>query len=893
MRGLLRRWREWRDAREEYRASVEEIRFHVEQETEHNVLNGMSPREARRAALTAFGGLDRYAEAARDERPGTGWSEFRASWLDWKLGGRMLLKYPGMSLMGVITLAVAIGLGAGWFEMTRMLFDPRLPLEDGGRIVRIEYQDAGTLGPEERLMHEFVQWREQLASIEQVGAYRTVERNFLVEGAAPQVVRVAEMSAVGFEVARVPPQLGRPLIAADEEPGSADVVVIGHDAWQRYFGGDSHVVGREVQLGPTRATVVGVMPERYRFPVNHEFWVPLRPAHVDLLEGGAIRVFGRLRHGVSLGGANAELATWGARMAQQSPATHARLQPRVLPLAAADPSARGEAALLHLGAWLILMLACANVAALMFARTALREGEIVVRTALGASRGRVLGQLFAEALVLTSVAAVIGLVGARVAIEFALGLTTARHMSPPFWVNANIGVTTILYTALLAVAGAAMIGLLPALRATGPHVRAGLSRIGSGGTSVGFGGAWSAIIVMQVAFSVLCLPFGITAALEAHRETRLRAAYDADPYLTFRPVVDAASPGAASAGADAEVADAAARLGAAMDELSRRLLEQPEVAAVTVTQALPGLHHPLARIEAQRESGTPFAVPANGEGQNVRVGGAGPGFFEAFGVPVLSGREFRAADVGAAHRVAVINESMARNIGGNAIGVRVRPAAVGDDEPGPWHEVVGIVRDFGLTPTGRGEADFMYTPVSPAEAGWTVVRVNGDAGAYAQQLRALAMQVDPSLRLHDVLPLRDRIRRDDQEVISIVLAGIGVVLLLIALSAASLYALMSVAVALRTREIGIRVAIGAGSPTVLASLFRRAAVQVGIGVVVGNIIVALVLYTMMEGVIRPAALLPPMAGASLVMLVVSLVACLVPARRALHIQPTAALKQAR
>lgn len=906
MRGLLRRWREWRDAREEYRESAEEMRFHVEQETAHNILKGMSPGEAHRAAQAAFGGIDRHVEAAHDERPGTQWSDFRMSWLDWKLGGRMLLKYPGMSIIGVLTLAVAIGLGAGWFELTRMVFDARLPLEDGGRIVRLEYVDAGTLRLEQRTMHEFVQWREQLASIEDVGAHRTIERNLLVQGGAPQVVRVAEMSAAGFDVARVPPLLGRPLIAADEEPGGGDVVVIGFDAWQRHFAGDRTVIGREVQLGPTWATVVGVMPEGFRFPLNHEYWVPLRPALVGPLEGDAITVFGRLAAGGTLQGAGAELATWGARMARLTPATHERLQPRVVPYAAvAGQSARGEAFLLHVGAWLILILACANVAALMFARTALREGEIVVRTALGASRGRVMGQLFTEALVLTSAAAVLGLVAARTALAFALDLTAARQLPPPFWVDAGIGPMTVFYTALLAVAGAGMIGLLPALRATGRHVRAELSQVGAGGTSMRFGGVWSAIIVMQVAFSVLCLPFGIAAALEARHETGLRAAYHAESYLTFRPVPGSRPVDGLAAGAVADPAnlpDGGAPGGAVraplpeetvLDELSRRLLAEPEVAAVTVTQSLPGLNHPLARVEAQRGSGSPFVVPANTEGQRVRIGGAGPGFFETFRVPVLSGREFRSADIGAAHRVAVINESMARNIGGNAIGVRVRLAAAGGEEPGPWHEVIGIVRDFGLTPTGRGEADFMYVPVAAAEAAWTVVRVNGDAAAYAQRLRTVAMQVDPTLRLHDVLSLRDRIRREDRGVISITLAGIGVVLLIIALSAASLYALMSVAVALRTREIGIRVAIGASTRAVLTSLFRHAALQVGIGVVVGNTVVALVLYTMMGQVIRPGAVLAPMAAASLVMLLVSVGACLAPALRALRIQPTRALKGVR
>lgn len=887
VRSLLRWWREWRDAREEYSASAEEMRFHVEQETERNMLNGMTPDEARRAAMQAFGGIERFVEAAHDERPGTRWSDFRLSWLDWKLGSRMLLKYPGMSLISVITLAAAIGVGAAWFKMTMTMLDPKLPLEDGDRIVRVEYWDESTLAPELRTAHEFPLWRERLGSIEQLGAHRTAQRNLILPGRQPEIVRMAEMTAAGFEVPRVPPMLGRPLIAADEEPGSDDVVVIGYDAWYRYFHGDPTVIGREVQLGRTRATVVGVMPEGFRFPSNHEFWMPLRLAQAAPLEGGPIQVFGRLREGATLESAGAELAAWGARMAQASPHTHARLRLRVLPFAA--PSAQTgtvEALQLNIGGWLILLLACANVAALMFARTALRESEIVVRNALGASRVRVMGQLFTEALVLTSIAAILGLAGARAAIGFALQLTAERHTPLPFWVTAGIDPRTIVYTALLAIAGAAMVGLLPALRATGKHVRAGLSRIGSGGRNMRFGGAWSAIIVMQVAVSVLCLPFGIAAALEAHRETKVRAAYPADQYLTFQPVVDAEAEGAA---APLSVEQASAII----DELSGRLLEDTEVAGVTVSTALPGLYHPAARIEARRGSGEPFLVRTSSDDQRVFLAGVGPGFFETFQQTLITGREFREDDVDAEHPVAVISESLARNLGGNAIGLQLRVAASGEHEPGPWHEVVGIARDFGLTPTAHGEADFLFTPVAAADAPWMVLRVNGRADSYVRRLHEIAVQVDPSLQLHSVLPLSTRIRYEDQGVIALTLTGIAVVLLIVALSAAGLYALMSVGVTLRTREIGIRVAIGASSRDVLASLFRRVATQVGIGIVAGNIIVGVVLVTMMQDIIHPGAVLPPMLAASVVMLLVGLCACFVPARRALRIQPTEALKEAR
>ncbi|HSJ09759.1 MAG TPA: ABC transporter permease, partial [Longimicrobiales bacterium] len=578
MRGLLRRWREWREAREEYRASMEEMQFHIEQETEHNIRNGMTPAAARSAAMRAFGGVDRFVEAAHDERPGTKWSDFRMSYLDWKLGARMLVKHPGVSLLGVVTLAAAIGIGAGWFEMTMMLFRPDLPLEDGDRIVRIEYWDVGTQDTDARTMHEFVQWRERLTTLEQLGAHRTVERNLVVPGAAPVLVQVAEVSPSAFDVTRVAPLLGRPLIAADEEPGGSDAVVIGYDAWQRHFDGDRGVVGREVQLGHVRATVVGVMPEGYRFPLSHQFWVPLRPASVQLMEGHAIEVFGRLRAGASMESARSEVSAWGARMAQESPATHAQLRLRLQPFAGSgEDSLPMEVFVINVAAWLILIAACANVAALMFARTAMRENEITVRNALGASRARVMGQLFTEALVLTSVAAFVGLVGAKLVIAYVLAMLRDRGNPVPFWWESGIEPVTVLYTGVLAVVGAAIVGLLPAMRATGRHMQARLAQIGSGGTSMRFGGAWSAIIVFQVAFSVVCLPFGIAAAFEARRETGLRAAYPADGFLTFRPVLDTEADPAVSPDANQVLA-----------ELARRVAMEPEVAGVTFTAALPG-----------------------------------------------------------------------------------------------------------------------------------------------------------------------------------------------------------------------------------------------------------------------------------------------------------------
>lgn len=889
MRRVLRWWREWRSAREEYGSSVEEMRFHIEQETEHNIRNGMRRGEARRAALRAFGGIDRYAEVARDQRPGTAWTEFRMSYLDWKLGGRMLVRNPGVSIIGGLTLAAAIGVGAGWFEMTLMMVRPTLPLPDGDRIVRMEYWDPVAGAVERRTVHELEHWSAGLNTVEAVGGYRTVQRNLVVPGISPQSVAVAEISAVAFDVARVPPLLGRPLIRADEDAGGDDVVVIGFDAWHQHFAGDHAIIGREVQLGRARATVVGVMPEGFRFPSHHQYWSPLRRAHSAPLEGSEITVFGRLRPGATLMHASAELETWAAGMAAAAPATHALLRPQVLPFAApANAAVQREVFLINLVAWLLLAAACANVAALMFARTALREDEIVVRNALGASRARVMGQLFTESLVLTTTAALLGLLAAHLVIGWVIDQATQRGAPVPFWWEAGIEPVTVLYTALLAVAGAAMIGLLPAIRATGPRLRARLAQVGSGGTSLSFGGAWSLIIMLQVAFSVLGLGFGSAAGYEAFQHVQARAAFDADAILTFQPRLepdDAIVMGTA-------VDTTAGQSAAALAELSRLISSEPGVAAVAVTRTLPGAHHPSRRLEAQRGSDPVFVIDTGADGGGVHIGGVGPGFFGALGVPVVAGREFLDGDVHAAGSVVVINEALARHLGGNPVGMRVRIAAFGDGEPGPWQEVVGVAGNVGLSPTRRGEAEYLYGLAPATDGAHMVVRMSGPMSDFPARLHSLALRADPSLHVRDLLPLREVIRRQDQGIVHGALVGLGAVLLAVALSAASLHALVSVQVALRTREIGIRRAIGATPFTVLASLFRRAATQLGVGVLAGNAAIALLLALMVDNV-QPSLLIIPAATASVVMLVVGLASCLLPARRALKVQPTEALKAAR
>ncbi len=883
---LLNRLRELRDARREHDAVAEEMQFHIDREIEHNIANGMSPAEARRRAMRDFGGTERFRERARDERPGTRLADLRASWLDWKLGGRMLLKYPGLSIIGGVTLAAAMALGTAFFEFAWEMRDSTLPLPGGDRIVRLENRDVAELEIERRSVHDFLVWRDELESIEQLGAYRAIERNLITADGRSEPVEVAEISPVAFPLTRVPPLLGRPLVEADAAPGAESVVVIGYELWHSRFAADPSVIGRTVQISRVPATVVGVMPEDFLFPINHQIWTPLRLAGTPPRTGLPIHVFGRLREGASLETAQAELASIGARMTREHPETHEHLRPHVLAYAASKETL-DDILMTHLLVWVVLLIAGANVATLMFARTALRESEIVVRNALGASRGRVMGQLFVESLVLSLVSAAVGVALAMGFLQYARA-TFASDVDWPFWWDIGLSFPTVLYAGVLAVGVAVIVGLLPAIHATGPRVQAALRNIGGGGTHMQIGRVWSALIVFQVALSVLGLPIAIAMMGEQLAQLRGRAAFDTAPYLTFVPVLDSDE----VAGEDP---DLPARMMTLVGELERRLEADPDVVAVTFADALPAKDWPPVRLEVQRNAEPPVVVQTNLDDDQVLVSAVDPGFFEAFRMPITAGRSFHSADAGSAHAVAIVNESFARNIGGNPIGARLRTVAgATDEEPGPWLEVVGVVPDLGLDPTAKGEADVMFTPASVASlpaSPQVIVRVRGDAAAFEHTLRATAARVAPDLRLYDVMTLDEAIRLDRFDGVLMTASIMIPVLLALLLSAAALFALMSVAVARRTREIGIRLAIGASPRALLAALFKRAALQIGAGILAGNLLVVVLIAANVEEVTVVTTALP-MIAASLIMAIVGLVACFVPARRALAVQPTVAVSSA-
>src|SRR5436190_18707395 len=463
------------------------------------------------------------------------------SWLDWKLGARLLLKYPALTIIGGFSLAAAIAIGAIGIELADELLYKRLPFHEGSRVVRLETQDTAASRVEPRVLHDFSIWRRSLKTVADLGAARVSERNVLTGEGRVESLRVAEITASAFPLTRVPPLLGRPLEPADEIQGAGPVVVLGYDLWQRQFLQDPAIIGRVVTVGRTARTVVGVMPPRFGFPRNQQVWVPLPVEDAAPREGPAVEVFGRLADGASWRDAAAELDVVSARSAADQPATHAQLRTRVRAFAGRTPGdpVRLEDLAVHAIVLLLLGAVCVNVATLIFARTAMRESEMVVRHALGASRARVIAQIVTESLVLTLTAALLGLVVAQTIMRDAWARASQIiGESLPFWVDLMLEPVAIEYALLLALVAAALIGLLPALKATAVSVHRGLQGITVTGGTMGFGGIWSFIIGAQVACTLLFVPAAVGIFTNTFQDQPWRAAFPTERYLTFRLSVD-------------------------------------------------------------------------------------------------------------------------------------------------------------------------------------------------------------------------------------------------------------------------------------------------------------------------------------------------------------------
>ena len=787
-----------------------------------------------------------------------------ACWLDVKLGLRMLRKQWALSFVGGVAMAVAMTFGASIFELLHALMGTSVPLPDGEQVVMVQPYDVEQRLGRHTPVSDFEQWRAELTTIEDIGAFRTSRRYLMTADGARRLVAVAEMSASGFQLARIPPMLGRPLLDEDESAGAPPVVVIGFDVWQSTFGAGRDVVGQVVELDGESHTVVGVMPEDFGFPINHQYWTVLGASD------DPVRVFGRLTLGAEYVTAQAEIEAIGIAQPDIVSASGQPLRPRVVPFVRGileDPGS--VVALVPFVLPLLLIPPCANIAILIYARTLARQGEFAARTALGASRGRIIGQIYLEVLVVAAAAAGLALVMTPVLVDFLRGNLVSGGL--PFWMDLSLSYTTIGYTAGLACVAALIAGGIPALRATGRRNLAGLQAL-SHRTAPRLGFVWTTLVLLQVALSVAVVPTGTEIAWALSGPAIDGPRFPAEEYLT------------ATLALSPQAVPDPVRFATLREDLVERLEAEPDVTRVTVAQTLPSQEtHVQVEIESPHE-----IVTAAFNRVDLQ-------FFETFETPLLAGRGFEARDLEPTSHTILVNRSFARRVLGeaNPLGRRLRIVEATMAERRvfePWLEIVGVVEDYADTSGVR--TFFRLLPRVPDSAPVANGRADPDAPPWVMaihagpripaelpdRLRRTAASLDPHLRVEPIRTMDDVWEAYWLEDVTLA-SGLGILLLgLVGFSSAGIFTLTAFTVVQRRRELGIRSALGAPSWRLVADIFRRVLAPVSVGLTLGGVC-ALVLEFYLAPVLfdfrsggRPIPWILPAAGAA--------VACGRPPRRA-------------
>ena len=831
------------------------------------------------------------------------WGDLGVSRLDLKLGIRMLVKHPWLTLVVVFALGIGIPASLTPHHLLDAVLDESPPFDQGDQVVGVVGLNQESGAQELLRLGDYESLRTRLTSFAFVGAALLRQVNVISDDGRAEGARGAEMSASSFALTRVPPAQGRALTEADEVVGAPEVVVVGHDYWRSRLGSRPDVIGSTLRIGGVPTTVVGVMPPGFAMPSREQLWLPLRRRAIDYADGlgPAVWMYGRLEEGTSRGEARAELAAVGIRH-DAPPDDRGLVRADAVAFSALSigtPTGLLAAFLfIAQGVPLVLLLiACGNVAILLLARTANRSGELALRTALGASRSRIVAQLFVETLVLALLATGVGLLGMHLIVE-----RVTPRIDLPFWVDLGVTPEVVMEALGLGVASAVLAGVLPALRATGSSPQRTLQAAAGGLGGFRFGRVTGALIIAEVGL-------GVGALFAAGMTYRMFSAIDQETSVAMQTsrvlVASIDVPSPERPGEDRDGADETriARIASMQEAIARRLAGQPGVRSWAFSDATPGggRFERRGRVEGD-------GMPPDFPGLPVVTSRVEPGFFGTLGIEPLHGRTFGRGDVplevGQAPTRVLVNTKLLDRRGMDyrgAVGRTMRISDPGEAPAGPWMEIIGVVPDLEAS---LGQAIFDGTPMAylPAVPGGVhpltlVIDLGDDPTAFAPVLRRLLADADPTAILGDAVAL-DQLPNTAalvQRTASGVLVGLS--LIAIVLSTAALYALMSFTVARRTREIGVRIALGGRSSRIVASIARRPLRQLVLGVVLGAGFWAVV-FTSLGGAgafqgelgvaVRSWPYVLSITAATVV--ATGLLACLAPILRGLRIRPVEALR---
>ncbi len=863
----------------------DEVRSFVAMKTEENIRAGMSPDEARRAALVESGGIEQVKEAVREVRAG---ALLEQLWQDLRFGLRMLRKNPGFTLVAVLTIALGIGVNAGIFALINAVGMQPLRVEDSQRVVSVYQVFHGKYGRnthgESSMMSyaEYLDYRDHSDVFSGLMVFTPFVRgSFAVSG---REVLGQLASCNYFDVLRAPMAMGRGFLASEcSAEGSDAVVVLSDAAWRNEFAADPAIVGKTIRVNRQQLQVIGVTAPGFTGVdlLAATFWAPLTMQRA--IEGGAesrladsnlswLVMMGRLKDGVTIDQARAQLAVIASRIDRQYPGRETRLRigtASLLDTPEAQQVVLGVGTVLLLAVGMVLLIVCANVANLMLARATGRRREFAVRLAVGAAKGRILRQLLTESLLLSSLGGMLGLVIAIWASKVAV-LLILRNLpaaAPALALQVHPDFRVFAYAFALALLTGIAFGLAPARQAIRLDVNHDLKRTSmdpdtdSGRKTL----MRHMLLGAQVAFcALLLIAAGLLLRGMQHAQVR-------DPGFRMDHVA-VVSMDLKAAGYTPERAVVFHR------RLADTLAGMPGVQGVATTT--------ITQISGGRRS-EQFAIPNHGE-RNINNTQVSPGYFEQVEIPIVRGRNFTAAEASSAARVAIVTESTARALwpGEDPVGKHVVSL------PSTDFEVVGVVKDTDTVHLGRSDEPFIYELAANEDyvGSQVLVRSAVDFAATAGTIRTAVRDVDPELPVQ-IAPLSDNL----ELFFAPSRIGVGFAalmgLLALAIAAIGIYGTVAYAVGRRTREIGIRIALGARRKEVVGLVVGNVMKPVLTGAflgLAGSAVVSQLLTILLFGMNR----FDPWAygGVIAFLFSVALLASYIPARRALKIDPMTAIR---
>ncbi len=853
----------------------EEMRLHLEMKAEENLSAGVSPEEARYAARRQFGNQTLLLEVSRDM-----WAvrSIETLFQDLRYGGRMLLKNPVFALIATLTLALGIGANTAIFSVVNSVLLRPLPYRNAERLMTIWEDHRARNGPEREWTSPpgFEDWRDQAKSFDHVVALQYWQPTLTGRG-EPELLAGAQVSHDTFETLGVAPALGRSFRPEEDRPGGESVVIISHGLWRKRFGADTALVGGRISLNGESRVVIGVMPAGFKFPIiaDADVWRPIQPGlNSRCLRGcTAIRVMARLKPDATESQARAELSAIAARIEQQFPDTNTKVGATLVPLREFLVGlVKTQSLALLVAVAFVLLIACANVANLLLARSAGREKEIAIRASLGAGRWRIARQLMSESLLLAAIGGTIGVLLAYWLVDFLVGFSPR---DTPRLDEIGVDGRALGYALAVTVLTGLMFGAAPVWQLFKVDLSQSLRGSGNGLQSAGSGRrALGALVVAETALALTLL---VGAGLLVKSFIRLqRVDSGFDPRNVLTAVVTL--PQAAYPDRD--------QVALFYDRLLTRVRTLPGAQSAAGVSSLPltGFDSDAGLVIEGRPAPQPDQYPM------AWVSSVSPGYFRTMGMRLIAGREFTEGDNENAPKVVIISETTARRHfpNENPIGKRI-----GDGTPEGWREIVGVTADvkhFGLSQDARVSLFFPYRQQLSRRM-FIVARTTAEPLSLSPALRGVIAEMDKNLAVSNIVSMEELSAQSiGQERFTLLSLGLFSALALL-LAMAGIYGVMSYAVAQRTREIGVRMALGARTGAILKLVvgqgMKLAAGGVALGLVASFSLTRL-MAKMLFGVSPTDPLIFTLIA--LLLTVVALLACWIPARRATKVDPMTVLR---